>query len=66
MRSRPEGTRNNSLFIYARELLRCGAKTSGLREAALVAGRLSDATIGRAEADVAMLLSPSVLTKVKT
>lgn len=69
MRSRPEGVRNNSLFIYARELLRCGIETSSLREAALVSGLPSDeidVTISQAEADVAMLLSPSVFTKVKT
>jgi hypothetical protein len=69
MRSRPEGVRNNSLLIYARELLRCGIETSGLREAALVSGlppNEVDVTISQAEADVAMLLSPSVFTKVKT
>lgn len=69
MRSRAEGVRNNSLFTYARELLRCGVSTDNLVEAALDAGLASmeiAATVSQAEADVAMLLSPSIFDKVTT
>lgn len=68
MRTRPEGTRNNSLFNYSRELIRCGISTDAIAQVAFDLGLPEgeiDGTISSAGADVGMGASMSVYDRVR-
>lgn len=68
MRTRAVGTRNNSLYLYSRELIRCGISTKTIAEAAFDAGLDEyeiNATISSAGADIGMGTSMSVYDRVQ-